>query len=107
MIQDSFLPEDLTYNIIPINWCPTKFYSITFEGWHPEIFNATDSELTDITILAGSFIRSFIKKYKETHAFTEPNLIYQPKGHLIIVKIGIMEKEQYDQLKKKKESSLA
>ena len=101
-LTDKFNLDEDDYKIIPINGCPTKFYSINFDGWGHFSSSSTDSGFIIAVNLAVKTIRSFIELYKETHAFTQPQFYYKPDG-TFGVKIGTMENELYDQIYNKNE----
>jgi hypothetical protein len=96
------LDED-KYKIIPHNWMATHHYSIKFEGWNGFSIDANDPTLLIIIKLARNTLNSFVKIYKETHAFTHPELCFRPDIKTFILKIGTMEIELYDDLKEKRE----
>jgi hypothetical protein len=90
--------EETDYRIIPRCWVPTKFHTITFHGWQ-FVISAQDQSCIDLFELASSTVTSFVRIYKNTHAFTEPQLSIKPDGE-ITIKIGTMENERYDELDK-------
>jgi len=93
-------PDD--YKIIPLHICPTKFYSIAFQGWDKVSIDSNGSGLTTMVNLAAYTLKGFIKLYKETHAFTQPEFYYKPDG-TFGVKIGTMENDRYEKLLNKNE----
>jgi hypothetical protein len=93
------------YNMIPHNWGmgAIKFYSITFDGWDGFHFDVADSTLLIILDLSRRTLNNFTEIYKETHAFTHPELIFRPDLKKYTLKIGIMDIELYNELKEKNE----
>ena len=83
--------------IIPIIGQPTKFFTITFTAWKLEIFRVDDKELNMIIEMACANMQYIVSKYKDTHAFTEPQFCWQTDGK-IVVKIGILENEIYEKM---------
>lgn len=98
----SLLHVNEDYQTIPLHWCPTEFYSITFEGWKCTL-SATDESFNLMIKLASQTLEAFINLYKNTHAFTQPELYFTPEGKLGI-KIGTMENERYNHMKKQQEN---
>jgi len=88
-VINSYLDE---YKIIPWDMQPTKFYSITFDGWDKVTFSCDDPTLNEMICIAGETAKNIISKYKETHAFSEPQFFWKPNGEFVI-KIGLMELE--------------
>lgn len=82
---------------IPQNFCPTKFYSVSFDGWKSFVISHEDSTFNEILSLAGETAKNIIIKYQNTHAFTPPQFFYKYDGSFG-VKIGLMELELYDEL---------
>lgn len=91
------------YIQIPYNFCPTKFYSITFEGWKSSTITYEDPTFNEMSSLGWETAKNIITKYLDTHAFTEPQFFWKPDGSFGI-KIGLMELELYDKLMKKHEN---
>lgn len=82
---------DQDYEIIPNHICPSKFYSIEFSGWSTLPIFVTDLMLTDVSVLAAKSVQNFIEMYKDTHAFTLPEINLKPNG-VVEVKIATLEK---------------
>jgi hypothetical protein len=101
-LNDEFNLDENDYKIIPINRCPTKFYSITFQGWDKVSIDSNDSGLITMVKLATDTLKCLIKLYKKTHAFTQPKFYYKPDG-TFGVKIGTMENELYEKIFNKNE----
>jgi hypothetical protein len=91
---ESYLDD---YKLLPINMMPTKFYSVTFDGWDNPTIAADDPIFTEMVSFAAETARSIINKYKETHALTQPQFFWKPDGSFGI-KIGLMELERYEEL---------
>ncbi len=95
-------PLDLSeIKMIPLNWCPTKHYTISISGFDKFTVQKNDIEFSKILIFASETVKSFINVYKDTHAFSEPVFGYNLNDRLISIKIGTMENEIFDQLLKK------
>ena len=86
--------------LIPFNCCPTKYYTISFEGWTKVELVVQDETFNQVLNIASQSLKSLIDMYKETHAFTEPQFIYDPKG-VFKVRIATMELELYEKLMNK------
>ena len=86
---------DEDYITIPINWRPTRYYKISFEGWGPLTISANDSNLDEIMRMAADSLNAFIKLYKDDRVFTEPMFGLLPDGRTYF-KIGTLEKEEYE-----------
>lgn len=92
--------DESDYTIMCNTFCPTKFYTITFDGWKTPIMSLEDNTFREITELASKSIVNVVKIYKETHAFTQPQFFFKPDG-TFGVKIGTLENERYESLKLK------
>jgi len=94
-VFSNILVED-EHKIIPLNWMPTNFYKITFEGWNCFTFDVDDETLSIIVEMASKTFHSFVNIYKKTHAFTEPEFCIKQDGTFYI-DVGTMEIEEYNQ----------
>ncbi len=94
MVIDSYIEE---YKEIPCEMMPTKFYTITLDGWKPITFACDDSNLNDILFLVSQMLGNIITRYKNTHAFTRPQFFWKPDGTAGI-KVGLMELERYEEV---------
>lgn len=103
---DHFRLNEDDYKIIPLNFCPTKFHSITFEGWNNFSFDINDEKFSILINLASQTVNYFIELYKEKYAFTQPQFCLKPDGTCTI-KIGLIENDLYDSLMKAAESNHA
>ncbi len=91
------------YKIIPTNMSASKYYCVTFEGWQNVSFTAADQNLLDLIDLASSALTAIIFKYKDSHAFTEPQFFFKP-DHSYGIKVGTLELEIYDQIMSKNDA---
>ena len=82
---------------IPINWCATDFYKISFEGWPGFTFQEVhdSNTLSEIMKMASTILDCFIRIYKDKKVFTEPEIHWKLDG-TFCVKIGTLEKEEYE-----------
>ena len=96
-LQNRLMSKFDKCKLIPINVMPTKFYTITFEGWKPHMICYDDAGLNESIIMACASMDKIIELYRETHAFTEPMLSIMPNG-IITLKIGTMELERYNEI---------
>lgn len=97
-IQEYFKLNDEDYLIIPDYWMPTQFYTVTFEGWKNITLTVDDEAFNSALEMASKTIYLIIDKYKETHAFTQPQFGVKTDG-VFFIKIATMEKEMYVKLK--------
>lgn len=88
-------------NLIPWSMQPTKFYSITFKGWNKIIVVVDDETLHTILKIAKITLMAIVESYKDTHAFTEPQLSFMPDKETWELRIGTMENELYEKLMEK------
>jgi hypothetical protein len=88
------------HRVIPSDWQPTKMYSIMVEGWNAGSLNGDNSEWIRVLLFASKIFHSFVDLYKNTHAFTDPQLSYRADG-TIFIKFGTMENELYERISKK------
>ncbi len=86
--------QEKEYITIPLNWTPTEFYSITFEGWKKFTFDVDDTTLNKIVQMAAKTIDCFISLYKDEYVFTDPVFAIKQDG-TFYVKIGTLEKKEY------------
>ena len=89
-----FIPnfeDELGFDVIPENMMPTKFYTISLDGWGPIKLDWTDESFNDVCYLASEIIRTFIKDKIQTHSFTRPQFTMKPDG-CCNIKIGTKEK---------------
>jgi len=92
------------YFIIPHHWGgPIHFYSFTFEGWQFSI-DHTDPSMNEVMYLCSSAMNNFIHLYKDTHAFTQPELMIKMDGS-VSAKIATMELEIYHQMMERNKSN--
>lgn len=84
------------WKIIPENGCPTRFHEIEFKGWKNVIFICDNSPLNEMLTLASQTMKIFINMYQDKFAFTLPQLVIPSSGSSIIIKVGMMELEEYD-----------
>ena len=89
--------DDLDFEVIPFNIPPSKFYSITLKGWNNFSFDITDTTFSEFSQLVHDMIASFISIYKDTHTFTQPEIILKPNDELIEIKIGTLKKKEKDE----------
>jgi len=89
--------HDKDYTIIPADWCPTKFYTITLEGVGKLTLDINDTSFMHGCELCGCIANALIRYFKETHALGPPQLCLKPDG-TFMVKIATMEKEFYEEL---------
>lgn len=100
----SFLDSELDREIlIPNNWCPNLWISVKFDGFGEIIFTVDNPNLNRIIIVAGSTLKGIILSYKNTHVFDKPQLSLKPSGELEL-RIGLMDIELYEEIKKSEES---
>lgn len=90
---NSFLQE---CKIIPYNWYPTKFYTISFDGWSNFTLTVDDPTYNEVKKMITSSLKTFVKIYGKTHAFSEPQLVYQPEKGTLCIRIGTLETEEYE-----------
>ena len=96
-IKEFNLLDEDEYKIIPINWGCTRYHTFTFEGWENICF--VNELLDDILQLASASLLLFIKIYKNKYAFTQPLISWKMDGTFQL-KIGILEIDIYEELKK-------
>lgn len=84
--------------IIPFNWAPTKKYSASFSGWGNYEFVCDDPTFSEIIQIMSHTLSGIISVYKDTHAFSEPEIIYKPDKHIFCIQIATLEIEQYNRL---------
>ena len=101
MIFDRCKLDEKDYRIIPITWQPSKFYTITFDGWNKFILDITDPIFMDLNVMAEETLRTFCNLYKNDFAFTQPQFYIKSDGTFTI-KIGTLKNEYYDNLMNKK-----
>ena len=80
---------------IPMNWMPTEFYTVTFEGWKKFTFDTDNPTINEVTQMASKTLDCLINLYKDKYAFTDPQLGIKSDGTFYI-KIGTLEKEEYE-----------
>lgn len=95
-IQDLISLNEKKYKIIPFHWGGTKFYNFTFEGWKGFSFDANCSILNEMVSMASMTLKGFIKMYKHTHAFSQPQMYIKPDG-VFGVKISTLEIKIYNE----------
>lgn len=81
---------------IPITWCATKRYAIGFQGWNPEFMDVNDINLISVTTYMSKCLDSFIEMHEKDYVFSEPEFIFQPNDSTFYLRIGTLEKEEYD-----------
>ncbi len=101
-IQNSFDSYFDDCKVIPINWQPTSYVTITIEGWKKCEIEINDLTFNCLIELAKCNLECIILSYKETHAFSDPCFSWRPNDGLCVLKIGLMENELYDKLMKAK-----
>jgi hypothetical protein len=99
-IQNLFNIDESEHYIIPINWCPTKYYTMTFEGWHGFTFDLGDPRRSIILDIASNTFKNFISLYKADYAFSTPEFRMKIDGTFIL-KIATMELDKYHYLMEK------
>lgn len=82
--------------ILPLNWCASKFYTITFDGWKLQELLCEDPILNEMLQMASNSVSGLVNLYKDTHAFTEAQFYYQCHTNLFGIKIGTLEIEEYE-----------
>lgn len=87
--------KEKDYITIPSSWMPTHFYTISFQGWGEFTFVLDDPTLSEMTNMATRTLDYFIRMYKDEKVFTEPEISWKPDG-TFCVKIGTLEKEEYE-----------
>jgi hypothetical protein len=100
-VINSYLSE---YTKIPVNFCPTKFYSVSFDGWKNYTITCDDPTFNEIMTLAAESAKNIILLYQNTYAFTEPQFFWKLDGSFGL-KIGLMELELYYELIKNENPS--
>ncbi len=83
------------YKIIPMHWGVRRFHSISFDGWERLTFDINDRSFTECCNVAAALLKAFVELFKDTHAFTDPELIFKFDG-VVSIKIGMMDIEEYD-----------
>lgn len=87
--------------IIPMNWCAQKYFTVTFSGWKHLKLTIDNAHFNYLLEIAKCTLSGIVSSYKDTHAFTEPELSWGSLDGLCMLKIGIMENELYDILLEK------
>lgn len=98
-LLDFFETQD--YKIIPIYWGVTKFHTISLGGWKKITIDANDTTFTEVCKVASAVMKTFIDLFKETHAFSEPQIIFKKDG-ILVIKFGMMDIEEYNERNGKK-----
>ncbi len=58
--------------------------------------NESHTKLNNGVELAAKTLKIFVDMYKDKYAFSQPELIYTPNTHILSVKIGTMEIEEFN-----------
>ncbi len=82
--------------IMPYTMAPSHFHEIKLEGWKAFEFHFEDETLNEISILCAQILKSFLEMYKEKYVFTEPSFYYNPTTNISGIKIGMLEKDEYE-----------
>lgn len=92
-IQRSLDINKEEYKIIPNNLMPTEFYYISFQGRNGCYVDINDSTFREMMQLAKKSVDAFITKYKDTHAFSQPDIFFKPDLNNFTVIIGTMQND--------------
>ncbi len=82
--------------IMPHRMIPSHFHEIKLEGWKSLELNIEDEILNEISILCAKILESFLEMYKAKYVFTEPYFYYNPTTNISGIKIGMLEKDEYE-----------
>lgn len=101
MFFDNVLMQYLdSCKIIPLQSCPTRFYTISFEGWEDIEISSNNDTCYEVLEIASASLIILITKYKDTHAFTEPYFSFMPDTSQIQIKIATMPNDLYENVLK-------
>ncbi len=81
--------------IIPVNWCVTRFHTISLGGWKEITLHANDETFIEMCDMSSLMAKTFIDFFKETHAFSEPQIIFKPP-ETFVIKFGMMDIEEFN-----------
>ncbi len=81
--------------IIPLRWHAKRFHCISLDGWEKITLDVNDKSFFEVEHIILAVTKAFIELFNETHAFTEPQLIFKFDVE-IIIKFGIMELEEFE-----------
>jgi len=87
--------KEKDYIVMPINWMPTHFYNISFEGWSPFTIDADDETFQELMSMTASSLDAFISIYKSKRVFSEPFFSIHENGKTTC-RIGTLDKEEYE-----------
>jgi len=87
--------------LIPWSFQPTKFYSVKFDEWNKMQITVDDPMFNSMIIISRSTLEGIYSCYKDTHAFTEPQLSFMLDKGTWELRIGTMENELYEKLMEK------
>jgi hypothetical protein len=97
---DELIKHTEECKIIPMEFCPRRFFTFTFEGWKITEVSIHDNELQSAINVASSTMKTFYEVNKYTWAFSKPIFILKNNGSCE-VKIGIMDLKDYEEIYEK------
>jgi hypothetical protein len=90
--------EEVCYGvtIMPLRMQPSIFREIVLKGWPAIEMTAEDKTLDEISQLSANILKSFLNIYKVDYVFQEPCFYWNPVENCAGIKIGMLEREEYE-----------
>lgn len=79
----------------------SQYLTFSIEGFEKVTFVCEDENLNACIELMRFQLEKLFDLYKEEYVFSHPQLIIQPRPYIMKMKIGILKKDRYEEIKKK------
>ena len=87
---------------LPFDVCPERFLTISAQGSLPISLSYEDDSLNRALMILGYGLKGIYAAYGWDYMFTEPQVIFRPDDPCLSLKIGIMKKDKWKQINKKR-----